>query len=121
LPYGDLLYVKGRLHLATNITPQDDEIGRMIQEADDFIDSMIAVFVSTPLNGIIPDQIRRLSNKLAVEWYYHYNTPLHPIDGVTNIKKEIEQYFRATYASQTDSMGQNRITKTASGMTGTEG
>jgi len=115
MPYGSLDAVKGRLHLATNITPQDIEISRMIDEADDFIDSMIAVFIATPLNGIIPDQIRRLSNKLAVEWYYHYNTPLHPMDGVTNVKKEIEQYFRATYASQTDTMGQNRINKTSSG------
>lgn len=122
MPYGDFNYVKSRLHIATNITAQDNEIIRMIQEADDFIDSMLGIFTNVPLPNIIPDQIQRLSNKLAVEWYYHYNTPLHPMDGVTNVKREIEQYFRAIYAKQTDTTGQNRIQKAdGSGQMGTTG
>jgi hypothetical protein len=120
MPYGDLNYVKGRLHIPNSNISQDDELNRMLQEADDFIDSILQMFIPTPL-AQPPDQVRRLSNKLAVEWYYHYNTPLHPMDGVNSAKKEIEQYIRAVYGHLSETIGQNRITKVASGILGTEG
>ena len=121
MPYGVVDQVKGSLHIAPNITGQDAEIAKMIDQADDFINTQLSIFAIEPLNNPIPEQIRRMSNQLAIEWYYHYNTPLHPMEGVTNVEKIIEKYFRAIYAKQSDTIGQNRITKTASGLTGTEG
>lgn len=116
MPYGVVDQVKGSLHIAVNITSQDAEILKMIDQADDFINTQLSIFSVEPLSNPIPEQIRRLSNQLAIEWYYHYNTPLHSMDGVENVQKIIEKYFRAVYAKQSDTTGQGRITKSASGI-----
>lgn len=111
MPYGVVDDVKASLHIAVNITGQDPEFLRMIQLADDFINTILQMFVTIPLANPIPDQIRRLSNKLAIEWYYHYNTPMHPMEGIDSVKKEIETYIRAVYGKLSDTIGQNRISK----------
>lgn len=124
MPYGAQDWVKSRIHLATNITAQDVEISRMIEEADDYIDTCLSVFAQA--HGLIlplqnpPDQIRRLSNKLAYEYYIHYNAAEHPTSGVNMIKDEVESYVQATYGQRTKTLGSNRFQKTASGITGLE-
>jgi|GEM_PF-5893573 len=122
MPYGVLDQVKSRLHIQPTITTQDDELKRMISEADDFIDSQLGIFVSIPVvNAALP--IVRMSNRLAAAWFIYWNTPAKERDmgPVLEIKKEIEQWVRAQYGKRTDTLSENTWGKAAGGILGTEG
>ncbi len=122
MPYGDINAVKSRLHIQPTITTQDTEIIRMIQEADDFLDSQIGIFVTVPLVDA-SEPITRMSNRLAAAWWIYWNTPAKDRDmaPVKAIKEEIEQWVRAQYGKRTNTMSANTFGKSSSGVLGTEG
>ena len=122
MSYGVLATIKSRLHIDTSITSQDTEIGNMITDADNFInDTLTAVnpALTLPLSPV-PAEIVSLSNKLATEWYLHYNSVLHPMDGIKVVNKEIESYIQHNYGKRTETLTFNTFSKTKSGITGTE-
>ena len=122
MPYGDFNEVKDKLHIPPSNTAQDSIIEKYIDDADDFIDSVLQMFsgLTLPLSPV-PDEIKRASQKIAKEYWWHDNSPAHPMDGVKAAKDEFEQIVRAKYGKRTDTMSGNTWGKTASGILGTEG
>lgn len=118
--YFQLPAVKALLHIDASNTAQDNPIKDLGAQSDDFIDSQVGIFTSVPL-AAPPDQIIRLSNKLTAAWYIYWNSPTHPMQGVYDIKKEIEQYVQSTYGKRSQSLPHGTWGKTGSGMDGTEG
>lgn len=120
MAYFSLDEIKLLLHKDIANTLLDAELKSQGVQADDYIDSMLGAFTTTPI-AQAPDQLKRLSNKLAAAYYIYWNSPSHEMDGVNSIKKEIEQYIRVTYGKRTETMTTNTWGKTPSGITGTEG
>lgn len=121
MAYGILVQVKQNyLHIDPLNTDVDDDIQTMIVKSDDYINSKLRVFsVSTPL-AYPDDQIIRMSNSLAAAWYIYYNSPTHPMQGVYDAKKEIDEYLQAQYGKQTGDMGTSLLSKVNGTILGTE-
>lgn len=120
MPYFNLNSVKALLHIDQTNSAQNNAILDLGAQADDFINSQLGIFTTVPI-AEPNDQVIRLSNKLTAAWYIYWNSPTHPMQGVWDIKKEIELFVQSTYGKRTDTLGANRWGGTGSGMDGTEG
>lgn len=120
MPYYSLKAVKALLHIDQTNTTQDLNIKDLGAQSDDYVNIQVGIFTTVPI-AEPPEQLIILSNKLTAAWYIYWNSPTHPMQGVYDIKKEIEMYVQSQYGKRTETLGTGRWGKTASGMTGTEG
>lgn len=120
MAYYNLNSIKAKLAIDQSNTTQDNKLKDLGADSDDYINSQLGIFTTVPIAD--PDeQIIRLANKLTAAWYIYWNSPTHPMQGVYDVKKEIEIYVQSQYGKRTETLTQNTWGKAGSGLTGTEG
>ncbi len=117
--YYSLANIKGILNLDSTAHEEDEQVKRYANDADDFINTQLGVFTTTPLSTP-DDQIRRFSERLAAAWYIYWTSPSHPMQGVYDTKKEISEYIVANYKKEAGGMTKTTYSKTSSKVTGFE-
>lgn len=117
--YFNIVNVKGILNLDADAHEEDDQVKRYGNDADDFINTQLGVFTTTPL-ATPDDQIRRFSERLAAAWYVYWNSPSHPMQGVYDTKKEISEYILANYKKEAGGLTKSTFSKSNSNVTGFE-
>jgi hypothetical protein len=117
MAYFNVGNIKGILNLDSLAHEEDEQITRYGRDADDFINTQLGVFTSTPLSTP-DDQTRRFSERLAAAWYVFWNSPSHPMQGVYDTKKEISEYIVSQYKKEAAGLSKDTYVKTNSGITG---
>lgn len=112
--------VKQRLQISDSITAADEKIQAFMREADNYINTQIGLFATTPIANP-DDELNMLSSSLAAVIYNYFQSPQAPMEGIKEYKKAIGDHIRAVYVKETDTgLTVNTISKTVSKIDGTE-
>lgn len=98
---------------------QDTRLGQLGDDADAYINEQLQIFEAVLPVGVPDAQLQRLSNQLAIAFYYYYQNPDHPAQPVKDTKTEIKDYIRTHYRKESNNIEKTSWTgKTTGAITG---
>lgn len=121
--YSDVKTVKQLLNIPDIVTASDAKIEQAVDDADSYANTQLTLFTTVPIADPDPGLIQ-LCNRYAAATATYWNSQTKApelLDAIKYYERRLSNYIQTVYGKRTtDGMGENRWTKTSSGILGNE-